>query len=148
MMKDEMPENESKCWVGRADPRTVWRVCHAISGYCKRCPTTGVHDDEEGFTRGCYLQAVECVNIVETGNPWRKSDGVKAPWTVLTHTPDELDTLRVNEAWRRAGNYAKPLDVMFDVARLAREGWMPPDWPTGRPDADTSARQPSPRDEP
>ena len=62
----------------------------------------------------------------------------------MTYTPDELDTLRVNEARRRSGIHATPLNVMFDVARLSREGWMP----SPRPDADTSARQPSLREEP
>jgi hypothetical protein len=51
----------------------------------------------------------------------------------MTYTPDELDTLRVNEARRRAGIHATPLNIMFDVARLSREGWVPSPSPRKEP---------------
>ncbi|MGA0604926.1 hypothetical protein ACO2Q0_02915 [Phenylobacterium sp. VNQ135] len=72
-------------WWQVADSETVWRVCHARrkahGKACERCPSSELADGES-FTRGCYLQAVETVNIVQTGNPWRKTEGVKAPWVV------------------------------------------------------------------
>jgi hypothetical protein len=51
----------------------------------------------------------------------------------MTYTPDELDTFRVNEARRRAGIHATPLNIMFDVARLSREGWVPSPRPREEP---------------
>jgi hypothetical protein len=70
-------------WWRVADPSTVWRVCRLIKGECKNCPPSEIDGDRDEVTRGCYLQAVECVNTVQTGNPWRKTEGVKAPWVAL-----------------------------------------------------------------
>jgi hypothetical protein len=58
----------------------VWRVCHVIRGECQQCPPS---DMVHGDVRGCYAQAVECINTVETGNPWRKTGDVRAPWVAL-----------------------------------------------------------------
>lgn len=66
------------------EQESVWRVCHAITGECRRCPERELLHGED-YMRGCYMQAVECINVVETGNPWRKTSGVRAPW-VATHT--------------------------------------------------------------
>lgn len=83
----------------RAEPAQddVWRVCRVIRTDCRRCPPRSVvHGDN--CIRACYLHAVECINTVETGNPWRKTEGVKAPWTVkaaLSH--QEALTRRVGE---------------------------------------------------
>ena len=60
----------------------VHRVCRVIRGDCHGCPKSEMIGGDE-CQRGCYIQAVECINTVETGNPWRKTEGVEAPWTVL-----------------------------------------------------------------
>lgn len=65
------------------DPEAVWRVCHVMTGFCLRCLPHEKMGEDEDCTRGCYLQAVECINVVQTGNPWRKTEGVRRPWTVL-----------------------------------------------------------------
>jgi hypothetical protein len=57
---------------------SVHRVCELIrEGGCKGCPR---RDEIDGELRGCFLQAQECVNTVETGNPWRKVGEVCAPF--------------------------------------------------------------------
>lgn len=61
----------------------VHRVCRVIKGDCLGCPEREIVLGD-GCQRGCYAHAVECINVVETGNPWRKTEGVKAPWAVLT----------------------------------------------------------------
>lgn len=68
--------------VGDAESAVVWRVCHVITGDCKRCPAVEMHHGDP-CTRGCYLHAEECVNTVETGNPWRKTDGVRDPFIAI-----------------------------------------------------------------
>jgi hypothetical protein len=62
--------------------QTIWRVCRVIKGDCQRCPAVEYHHGDP-CVRGCYHHATECVNTVETGNPWRKTADVKPPWTVL-----------------------------------------------------------------
>lgn len=54
------------------DPETVYRVCPFLRDLkpCMRC-TTEMFDGEP-YTRGCFALAREIVNVVETGNPWRK----------------------------------------------------------------------------
>jgi hypothetical protein len=84
-----LTESPSTDWVNTADSETVWRVCRAIKGDCKNCPSIEIVGGED-CTRGCYLQAVECVNIVQTGNPWRKTEGVKPPWTVFAPSDDYI----------------------------------------------------------
>jgi hypothetical protein len=75
-------------WWEVADSETVWRVCHLRRRKCNRCPANEDAGDGDGtYTRGCYLQAVECVNTVETGNPWRKTEDVKPPWIVRSPPP-------------------------------------------------------------
>jgi len=64
------------------DQETVWRVCRGINGDCDNCSSSETFGGEE-WLRGCYAHATEVLNIVETGNPWRKTDGVKPPWVVL-----------------------------------------------------------------
>jgi len=64
----------------------VHRVCRAIRGECLNCSQTETFGSDQ-FVRGCYQHAVEVINTVETGNPWRKTEGVKAPWTALTTHP-------------------------------------------------------------
>ena len=64
----------------------VHRVCWAIRGECNGCSKYRLIDGER-YTRSCYHHAVEVINTVETGNPWRKTEGVKAPWTALTTHP-------------------------------------------------------------
>jgi hypothetical protein len=71
------------------DPN-IWRVCHVITGDCKQCPESKMVGGDE-CTPGCYLQAVECVNVVETGNPWRKMEGVRAPWIVAQPNGEKVD---------------------------------------------------------
>ena len=61
----------------------VHRVCRAIRGECLNCSQTETFGSDQ-FVRGCYHHAVEVINTVETGNPWRKTEGVKAPWTALS----------------------------------------------------------------
>ena len=72
----------------------VHRVCRAIHGECLNCSATATFGGDQ-FVRGCYHHAVEVINTVETGNPWRKTEGVKAPWTVPA-------TLRAMEGGRDA----------------------------------------------
>lgn len=70
------------------DAETVHRVCRVIKGDCANCPAWTVEkSDGERYMRGCYMQALEAVNTVETGNPWRKIENVKAPWVALTRQP-------------------------------------------------------------
>lgn len=64
------------------EPSAVWRVCHVITADCKRCSPTERHYGDL-CVRACYMQAEECINTVETGNPWRKTGDVKPPWIVL-----------------------------------------------------------------
>lgn len=72
----------------QSSPEAVWRVCRVIKGECKNCPASEMfHGDE--CVRGCYAQAVECINTVETGNPWRKTEGVKAPWVTVQALPEK-----------------------------------------------------------
>lgn len=68
------------------DDQEIWRVCRVIKGDCHRCPETEMIGGDE-CVRGCRLQAVECINVVETGNPWRKTDNVRAPW-IVKDTPN------------------------------------------------------------
>jgi hypothetical protein len=68
--------------MSRAGDPTVWRVCHVITGDCHKCPSEEIVGGDV-CVRGCYLQAQECINVVETGNPWRKTGDVREPWTVL-----------------------------------------------------------------
>jgi len=73
----------------REDRELVERVCRTIRGECQQCPEREmVHG--EAFQRGCFAQAVECINVVETGNPWRKTEGVKPPWTTRTEDRQRL----------------------------------------------------------
>lgn len=64
------------------DQEAVWRVCRCITGDCNNCSPIEILDGEK-WVRGCYAHATEVLNIVETGNPWRKATGVKPPWVVL-----------------------------------------------------------------
>ncbi len=74
------PEREG---LSALDLEKVWRVCHVITGDCQRCPAVEqFHGDD--CVRGCFHQATECINTVETGNPWRKTEGVKPPWIALS----------------------------------------------------------------
>lgn len=59
----------------------VHRVCRVIHGECKGCPEYITGMQGARYYRGCYQHAAEVINTVETGNPWRKTEGVKAPWT-------------------------------------------------------------------
>lgn len=61
------------------DDATIWRVCQVLRGECSHCPASEMVAGD-ACVRGCRLQAIECVNVVETGNPWRREDGVNAPW--------------------------------------------------------------------
>lgn len=67
-----------------ATPEAVWRVCHVLTADCKRCAPEEEMPPHGLCVRGCYHQAEECVNTVETGNPWRKTEGVRAPFAVNT----------------------------------------------------------------
>lgn len=58
----------------------VWRVCHVLTADCKRCPPSEDMPPHGECIRGCYHKAEECVNTVETGNPWRKTEGVRPPF--------------------------------------------------------------------
>lgn len=95
---------EGKALIGE---EAVWRVCHALRTAdgkpCDRCPMREtIHS--EAYMRGCYLQASQIVNIVETGNPWRRTENVKAPWVALSAapTPGREDINTVEEFCRRA----------------------------------------------
>jgi hypothetical protein len=103
------------------DLEAVWRVCRVIRGDCKNCPASETFDGDE-CVRGCVLQATECINTVETGNPWRKAEGVKPPWTAhaaLTERVRELEGER-DEA-RNA--VVKCKDVALAIAdRIEDEG--------------------------
>ena len=65
------------------DPAAVHRVCQITKGECKYCPLA-FEDHGETYVHGCVAIAEEIINVVETGNPWRKTDKVKAPWTILS----------------------------------------------------------------
>jgi hypothetical protein len=71
-----------------ADEATVWRVCQAQRDdlVCKHCPRW--EDSHCGkVQRGCFAVANELVNIVQTGNPWRKTKlsarAERSGWVVL-----------------------------------------------------------------
>lgn len=90
---------------GLGEAEKVWRVCHVITGDCERCPeTTMVRGDP--CVRGCYLLAVEAINVVETGNPWRKSTGVKEPW--IAALSDGAKRPTGSEAQRSTGTNKEP----------------------------------------
>lgn len=59
----------------------VWTVCsylkRAEGQTCKQCPQM-IWMDEFAML-GCYLHAREVINVVETGNPWRKDTTIKIP---------------------------------------------------------------------
>jgi hypothetical protein len=88
-------EVERKAWWNVADPADVHRVCHLLriadDKACKHCPASEELHGEKDCTRGCYALANEIVNTVQTGNPWRKTEGVKPPWAVLATPPPEQD---------------------------------------------------------
>lgn len=73
---------------------SVHRVCALVEWKdgCKNCPRTE-DIDGEAFLRSCYLHARESVNTVETGNPWRKTGDVRAPF-VSAQTPSANDASR------------------------------------------------------
>jgi hypothetical protein len=54
----------------------VWLICPYMFGRedkpCQRCPRWEEHPKRGQVVRGCRLVAEEAVNIVQTGNPWRK----------------------------------------------------------------------------
>jgi len=62
------------------DKEGVWRVCRVMNGGCEQCPPSEERCGET-YVRACYHHATEVINVVETGNPWRKGIGVKEPWT-------------------------------------------------------------------
>ena len=50
----------------------VWRVCAYLrEETCKRCAPVGEIDGEPVYW-GCHLLAQETINVVETGNAWRR----------------------------------------------------------------------------
>lgn len=73
--------------MSETEEATIWRTCHVITGDCKRCPASEMVGGDE-CVKGCRLQAQECVNVVETGNPWRKTAqaDLRAPWIALWPT--------------------------------------------------------------
>jgi hypothetical protein len=88
----------------------VWRVCEVIKGPCKHCPASEDFGDGYGdCRRACYLQALECINTVETGNPWRKTEGVREPWTVLAR-PQLSDGPSLTETVAELQDIAKDID--------------------------------------
>lgn len=66
-----------------SEVEAVWRVCEVVRGDCQHCPATEERDGDT-CVRSCFVQATECINVVETGNPWRKTEGVDGRWTVLS----------------------------------------------------------------
>jgi hypothetical protein len=108
---------KSTDWVKAADSETVWRVCQAIKGECEHCPNSETVGEHEDCTRGCYLQAVECVNIVQTGNPWRKTEGVKPPWTVFAPSDDYIR--RVTDRFLRFYVHTDPPERVMMTLREA-----------------------------
>lgn len=68
------------------DDQEIWRVCRVMKSECRQCPDAE-RIGGDTFTRACRLMAVECINVVETGNPWRKTDNVRAPW-IVKDTPN------------------------------------------------------------
>lgn len=100
-----------------ADEATVWRVCQAQRDdlVCKRCPRW--EDSHRGkVQRGCFAVANELVNIVQTGNPWRKTQlnarAERSGWVVL---PAFL------EAQSAPSTGVQPRPSREDVA----DGWRP-----------------------
>lgn len=57
-----------------ADPEKVYAVCPYIRNLlvCKRCDPWRDVQHIGRMKRGCYALAEEVVNIVETGNAWRR----------------------------------------------------------------------------
>jgi hypothetical protein len=77
-------------WITHADPSAVHRVCVLVQEECKKCPTfvrSWIEPHEENCVLGCYMRAVEIINVVETGNPWRKTvlnaRAKRGGWVVL-----------------------------------------------------------------
>lgn len=54
----------------------VWLVCRylldGVERPCQLCPAWEEHPRHGRCKRGCRSAAEEVVNIVQTGNPWRK----------------------------------------------------------------------------
>jgi hypothetical protein len=70
-----------------SDDQKVWATCDYLrkireikstkstdSIRCEKCPALEYHEEYDIQTvRGCRLLAQEMINVVETGNPWRKT---------------------------------------------------------------------------
>lgn len=97
----EPAEAAEKAWPAQED---VWRVCRVTTSGCDNCPAKTIEGGED-YIRGCYLQAVECINVVETGNPWRKTEGVRSPWAVKPASNSALSA-RVAELEKALRFYA------------------------------------------
>lgn len=87
-----------------ADAEKVYRVCPYLAGRnlqpCKRCDPWRIAEGWEELgrlKRGCYALAEEVVNLVETGNAWRRagptghgkpiSDATSEPKTLCENNP-------------------------------------------------------------
>jgi hypothetical protein len=63
-----------------SDDNVVWATCAFLKEYkdsdrtCNKCPAEEVYL-RDPCTRACRLIAQEIINVVETGNPWRKTLG-------------------------------------------------------------------------
>lgn len=88
---------------GHSEPVTmdaVWRACRVIKGDCNNCPASEIVDGDKCI-RACVAHATECINTVETGNPWRKESGVKPPWVASPIREPEISREAVIEAIRQ-----------------------------------------------
>lgn len=128
MQTDTTIAQAQKDWWRIADQEDVWRVCHALRTAddkdCEHCPPSEDFNGHGDCTRGCYMIAVELVNITETGNPWRKTADVKAPWTtkaapsppLLSITEEQLEkacrAYDAEDAARRGE--PSPLGIILD----------------------------------
>lgn len=125
-----------------ASPATeaVWRVCEVIKGDCKRCPATEEMPPHGLCIRACYHQAEECVNTVETGNPWRKTGDVREPFISAMPLPsppladadtaERIDLTRDEEGLRAVHEAAKATCALLDDGMIVT--WPDGCWLSGR----------------
>lgn len=65
-------------------PAQVYAVCEYMLRHdgmderCLKCPMREFSEKHGETIRGCVYEAQEIINVVETGNPWRKNE----PWPV------------------------------------------------------------------
>lgn len=102
----------------------VWRACEWLrlieDKHCERCHASEeIHG--ETCTNSCRVAAEEIVNVVETGNPWRKPEPWPAQWGsgAGTVAPQASDHFTYRIAWSEEdGEYVGTCAEFPSLSRL------------------------------